>query len=243
VISLNVPISNAPNNRAILSVNLLMNNIDTNQAKALVLILKEHPTLKSLCGNSGDETELHMSGKMYGAGDAIMLVADIAGNGALSKLIFGGVEYWSGNQYATPEPAILELGMTEADLSNKHLQAAGAIIIAAWISHRDKGALVKLDIGNNYIGAGKKRGLQRICVARGIDLAISADRPLAYGHAVRAVSSSGSDISGSDSSDESDEQESQASSGGESEGGRGSPTDPEPAAFLRPCSSSWVAPR
>jgi hypothetical protein len=33
-------------------------------------------------------------------------------------------------------------------------------------------ALVKLDISNNYIGAGKKQGLQRICMARGIDLAI-----------------------------------------------------------------------
>jgi hypothetical protein len=46
-------------------------------------MLKEHPSLKSLCGNRGDETELDMSGKMFGAEDAIMLVAEIVNNGAL----------------------------------------------------------------------------------------------------------------------------------------------------------------
>jgi hypothetical protein len=67
-------------------VNLLKNKISIAQAKAVVLILKEHPTLKSLCGNKGNETELDMSGKMYGAGDAIMLAAEIVDNGALTSL-------------------------------------------------------------------------------------------------------------------------------------------------------------
>jgi hypothetical protein len=51
-------------NGAILSVNLLKNSIGVDQAKDLVIILKEHPTLKSLCGSNGNETELDMSGKM-----------------------------------------------------------------------------------------------------------------------------------------------------------------------------------
>jgi Ran GTPase-activating protein (RanGAP) involved in mRNA processing and transport len=73
---------------AILSVNLLKNNINigVEQARALVSILKEHPTLKSLCGNNGDETELDMSGKMAGAEDALMLAVEIVDNGALSSL-------------------------------------------------------------------------------------------------------------------------------------------------------------
>jgi hypothetical protein len=60
----------------------------TDQAKALVSILKEHPALKSLCGNKGDETELDMSGKMKGAADAIMLVLvpEIIDNGAMTSL-------------------------------------------------------------------------------------------------------------------------------------------------------------
>jgi hypothetical protein len=71
---------------AILSVNLLKNGIGVEQARALVIILTEHPTLKSLCGNNGDETELDMSGKMKGVEDAIMLAAEIVDNGALTSL-------------------------------------------------------------------------------------------------------------------------------------------------------------
>jgi hypothetical protein len=56
------------------------------QAQALANVLKEHATLKSLCGNKGDETELDMSGKGMRAWDAIMLAPEIADNGALSVL-------------------------------------------------------------------------------------------------------------------------------------------------------------
>jgi hypothetical protein len=110
-----VSLSDIPSdNRAISSVNLLKNKIGINQAEALVSMLKEHPTLKSLCGNKGNETEFDMSGKMNGPEDAIMLVPEIAGNGAL----------------------------------------------------------IKLNISNNSIGAEQKGGLQRICLASGIDLAM-----------------------------------------------------------------------
>jgi hypothetical protein len=67
-------------------VNLVKNDINVEQAEDLVSILKEHPALKSLCGNKGDETELDMSGKMSGAGDAIMLAAEIVDNGVLTSL-------------------------------------------------------------------------------------------------------------------------------------------------------------
>jgi hypothetical protein len=82
-----IAIANAiPDMGAISSVNLLMNNILLEQAKVLANILKEHPTLKSLCGNRGNETELDMSGKTLGAEGAIMLAPEIAGNGAISSL-------------------------------------------------------------------------------------------------------------------------------------------------------------
>jgi hypothetical protein len=68
---------------ALSSANLLMNLIDIEQAQALATILKEHPALKSLCGNKGDETELDMSGRMNGAGAAILLASEIIDNGAL----------------------------------------------------------------------------------------------------------------------------------------------------------------
>jgi hypothetical protein len=71
---------------AISSINLLKNNIPMEQAKALTSIIKEHPTLKSLCSNMGNETKLDMSGKMDGAGDAVMLAAEVIGNGAMTSL-------------------------------------------------------------------------------------------------------------------------------------------------------------
>jgi hypothetical protein len=74
---------------ALSSVNVLFNNIGTEQAQALANILKEHPALKSLCGNKGNETELDMSGefnKRLGAEGAIMLAPEIIDNGALSAL-------------------------------------------------------------------------------------------------------------------------------------------------------------
>jgi hypothetical protein len=87
-------VSAIKNNGAILSVNLLQNTIGIDQARAFASILKEHPTLKSLCGNSGEETELDMSGTMDGAMSgkfmkaegAIMLALEIAGNGVLTSL-------------------------------------------------------------------------------------------------------------------------------------------------------------
>jgi hypothetical protein len=73
-------------NGALSSTNLLNNNISADQAHALASMLKEHPTLKSLCGNKGDETELDMSGKHIGVDGAIMLASEIIDNGALISL-------------------------------------------------------------------------------------------------------------------------------------------------------------
>jgi hypothetical protein len=93
---------------AISSVNLLENDIPTDQAEELANVLKEHPTLKSLCGNRGDETELDMSGKSMCAEDAIMLAAEIIGNGAMTSLTFGD------KQVIT-----MTAEMTEANFSGK----------------------------------------------------------------------------------------------------------------------------
>jgi hypothetical protein len=82
-----IALANAiPDMGAISSANLLKNGIGSDQAEALVSMLQEHPTLKSLCGIKGNETELDMSGKMKGTADAIMLVAEIVDNEALTSL-------------------------------------------------------------------------------------------------------------------------------------------------------------
>jgi hypothetical protein len=46
----------------------------------------------------------------------------------------------------------------------------GPIAIASAIKNMGAGTLTKLDISSNYIDADQERGLQRICVAGGIEL-------------------------------------------------------------------------
>jgi hypothetical protein len=107
------------------SVNLLLNGIGIDQAKALASILKGHPTLKSLCGNKGDETELDMSGKINGAGDIIMLAPEITDNGAMTSLDISmnslttgavpGYDSDGNEEYATDMTGALELLYCIAD--------------------------------------------------------------------------------------------------------------------------------
>ena len=80
-------------NGAMVSVNILYNGISTKQAQNLATVLKEHATLKSLCGNKGDESELDMSGKNMGTDGAIMLAPEIVANGALTSLNISTVSY------------------------------------------------------------------------------------------------------------------------------------------------------
>jgi hypothetical protein len=84
----------------------------------------------------------------------IALANAIPDMGVLTRLIFGG-DHWNSplDGWITPEPATLEVGMTEVDLSNKGLKAAGALIIAAWISHKDMRALASLNLASNGLGA------------------------------------------------------------------------------------------
>jgi hypothetical protein len=141
-------------------VNLLQNKIGIEQAKVLASILKKHPALKSLCGNKGDETKLDLSGKQMDAGDVIMLVAEIVGNGAMTSLNIsnnllvqiigwrhGRSQVWkyyhSDGRKQDEKP---EEGMGKPDLS-------GAIILADAIP--DMGALFSVDVGNNDIPADK----------------------------------------------------------------------------------------
>lgn len=70
------------------------------------------------------------------------------------KLTFGGDKKSNGfGKYEEEEfeSATLEVGMTDVDLSNKNLGAGGAILVGAWISHKDHGTIVKFNIGDNHI--------------------------------------------------------------------------------------------
>jgi hypothetical protein len=148
-----------PDMGAISSVNLLKNNIPMEQAKALTSILKEHPTLKSLCGNSGEETELDMSGKEIGTEGAIMLAPEIAGNEAISSinLLKNRIPFEQAQELVKIMQAKEKLttlcGLrkdeTELDFSNQGLNAGDTVLIANDISNM--GALTKLTFGDKQV--------------------------------------------------------------------------------------------
>jgi hypothetical protein len=116
-----------------------------------------------------------MSGKMHGAGDAIMLVPEIIDNGALLVLSL------KGNRLATKEAgkalAAALAGnsvLKELDLSsNFNLDTSHSAEFAQELAVgiRDNGALIKLDISSNHIRDEQDGDLRRICVASGIELA------------------------------------------------------------------------
>jgi hypothetical protein len=143
-----------------LSVNLLKNDIGVEQAGALVIILKEHPTLKSLCGNKGEETELDMSGKMNGAEDAIMLAAEIIDNGALSSanLLRNQIPIEQAHQLVeimqSKEKLTTLCGFSREeatlDVSNQGLGPGDAVLITNDIS--DMGAMTSLNLASNSLG-------------------------------------------------------------------------------------------
>jgi hypothetical protein len=147
-------------------LNLASNNLDE-VVLAAGWRSKDDDGYRPWVGPEGQEQD-----EKPGKPEGIIAIANaIPDMGALTKLIFCGDEWFDGQQFTTPEPATLEVGMAEADFSNKGLQVAGAIIVAAWMSHKDMGALIKLDISSNNIGGEQEGELQRICVASGIELA------------------------------------------------------------------------
>jgi hypothetical protein len=139
---------------------------------------------EALRGNSV-MTEINMSSNYLGMfGDVdmsgIAVLADVVpGMGALTTLVLRD------NKLLTPEAGKILSGMlaantvlTELDVSHNNWREDGrmkgdgpgfAKELAVGI--RVNGALVKLDISSNIIGAAQERDLQRICVASGIDLA------------------------------------------------------------------------
>ena len=150
-------------NGSLVSVNLLNNEFGVEQAQNLATILKEHPTLKSLCGNKGDETEIDMSDNCMGAEGAIMLAPEIVANGALTSLNISenyigelvSPEGWSKNNHWNRELKThnwyKHTDGREQKEAPEGLICAGAIALADAI--KNHGAMVSFDISNNSLCA------------------------------------------------------------------------------------------
>jgi hypothetical protein len=81
---------------------------------------------------------------------------------SLRKLTIGGDNYWNDEEWISPEPSTLEVGMAEVDFSKKYLSAHGAIIISTWILHKDIDVLSELNLSKNNLN---QTGALTICSA------------------------------------------------------------------------------
>jgi hypothetical protein len=126
-------------NGALSLLNLALNNLRAEGTELLAAALKGNQII----------TELNISSNAMALGSAwgdmasgVITRADVISDmGALSKIIFGGVPkyVYVCRKYEDIEPATPEVGMLEADFSNKSLGAGGAIFIAAWGAHSPTG--------------------------------------------------------------------------------------------------------
>eukprot|EP00935_MAST-01C_sp_MAST-1C-sp1_P002202 g2202.t1 len=197
-----IAISNAiPTMGAMVTVNVMGNEIGEEQLSKLQDMMQAHPTLLSLCGIAAHATKANLSGLGMDDDDAVVLANELPAKGALTslnisannlggyydddyewisdmssikalaaaipkckaleKLIFGDRpdeviddsdaddETDDGEEKEAWTPAVLEVGMNAADLSNKNLGVGGAIIVSAWLSHKDNRAMMSLNISNN----------------------------------------------------------------------------------------------
>ena len=72
--------------RAMVTANILGNNIGKEQLTKLQEMMKAHPTLVSLCGIADDTTEANLSGLGMDAADAVILADELPAKGALTSL-------------------------------------------------------------------------------------------------------------------------------------------------------------
>jgi hypothetical protein len=153
------------------------NNIGKEQLSKLQAIMRLKPNLISLCGIADDATEANLSGLGMDADDTAILVSELPDKRALSVLNLasnnlGGLvlpEGWTETGYNHNDTKLFRHTDGREQKGNPG-KPEGVIAIANVIP--DMGALTKLNIGRNHIGAEQERDLQRICVAGGIELAI-----------------------------------------------------------------------
>jgi Ran GTPase-activating protein (RanGAP) involved in mRNA processing and transport len=160
-------------NEALSVLSLRKNRLGTKEVgKVLREMLKVNSVLKGL-----DLSE-NVAYPGDPAGFAQELAVGIKDNGALSVLSLKSNELCANGGKALAEGLKGNTVMTELDISSNYLgedssenpDMSGVVALAGAIP--DMGALTTLDISRNPMPSKQKEGLQRICAAGGIELAI-----------------------------------------------------------------------
>jgi Ran GTPase-activating protein (RanGAP) involved in mRNA processing and transport len=168
-----------PDLGAMTSLHVGTNKIPEKEMRELMAIAMSMDNMKILCEVPFKDktiTELDLSGKNLGIEGARVVAEYLDGNRALALLNLANNSL---GELVLPEgwtktgggwdPTVFKHADGREQKEDPGSKREGIIAIANAMP--DTRALVKLDISENYIGAGQERGLQRICAARGINLA------------------------------------------------------------------------
>ena len=120
-------------NSALRSLDILGNNIGEEQANNLIQLLDASDTLTTLCGFTGTEIELDLSGRNLSPSCAILVANEVKVNSPMVKFTLSGKYQIAMEEWTDGPPVTLEIDMTEVDISNKHLGVSGAIMAAAFL--------------------------------------------------------------------------------------------------------------
>jgi hypothetical protein len=114
-------------------------------------IMRTKENLTTLCGLSGEETELNFSSQRLGAGDAVLITNDIKDNGAMTSLNLAS-NYLRADGAKIIADAIKVTKCTPAIILvpfSCHSQSTAVV----WYYPQDMGAMTKFDISSNDIRA------------------------------------------------------------------------------------------
>jgi Ran GTPase-activating protein (RanGAP) involved in mRNA processing and transport len=154
-------------NRVLTSVNLLQTALGVHGAQTIVAAFEQSRTLETLCGVRQAQTHLDLSSLSLGAGDAILIAADIKASCSLTTCnllrnnfgtnvrVLTDAFAQQQQQQQQQQGALRSLcgirpNQTEASFRNKSLRAEDAVLLAVELYHSQ--TLRKLDLVNSGVG-------------------------------------------------------------------------------------------
>jgi Ran GTPase-activating protein (RanGAP) involved in mRNA processing and transport len=136
------------NNTTVEIVNVLGNNIGSEQAYTLIGLMVSRDHLVSLCGLRKDAESADFSGVGLKPTDALLIAADIPSKESMTQLTFG-------KDKNARDVLSMNVADVEADFSLKGLKPSGAIILASMLPKYP--ALSKVTFGGDFGEPGVKK--------------------------------------------------------------------------------------
>jgi Leucine-rich repeat (LRR) protein len=172
-------------------VNILGNNISAKRAQALVEIVHSHPTITTLCGLSGEETELDLSDMNLREDGVILLANELRDHTNVQKLDLRNNKIISGTPASgkaeealgdmLKHNTVLKELILSSNCSPTHILRCGykdrksceAEFAEGLVARLENdGVLSKLDLSNNRIDSNYHEEIKALFAAKGVVLAL-----------------------------------------------------------------------